>query len=730
MRLAPLIALLTLTPLPCALAQAPTQAPVLLDTVTAVANRRPEPVSQVAAPVSTVQREDIERLLMQDSADLARFVPGLRVDSDSTRFGGGGFSLRGLGGNRVRVELDGVPLPETFSVGQFASASRDLADLELLERIEVLRGPASTLYGSDALAGIIALSSRNADSVLALRPGQSAVTGLRSGFSQRDQGLLAAALHAQEVGTEATLLLAASRRDGEAVQNLGDGARSEPNPADSRREALLAKFAGRSSWLGDYEVIAEGSRGERQTDVVSQRFGPGRFASTTLLLADDRYQRERLSLSTRWQFDDPRAHELALLAYLQNSEVTQDTAQTRNPDRSTPFPSLRERRFRFEQDSLGIDLVASAAWRGPRLRHALLYGIELERQEYGGFRDGVETNLATGARSNVILGERFPVRDFPPSVAERVGLFAQDEIRFGRWSLVPGLRYEHYHLDARPDALFREDFPDLSVVDDSAGALTGKLGLRFALSDQQQLFAQFAQGFRSPPFSDLNIGLLLPVLNYEVRPNPNLRDERSRGIDLGWRWSGARSALSVTAFYNRYRDLIDSRANLGVDPDTGALVFQSINRQRARIEGIEVEGQHRLGERWTLRGAASWARGDDLSRDQPLNSVDPARLALGLAFSADSGRWGSELLATATARKRRLDESSGQLFAPPGHTVIDLTGWWQPMEALRLHAGLNNLFDRKHWLWSNTRGLAVDANDLDFYTQPGRTFSVRLSLDF
>ncbi|MCK7592679.1 TonB-dependent receptor domain-containing protein [Pseudomarimonas salicorniae] len=704
--------------------------PVTLETIVAVASRRPEPIAQVAAPVSIVEREGIEGQLMQDSADLARFVPGLRVDTDATRFGGSGFSLRGLGGNRVRVELDGVPLPETFSVGQFASASRDLADLELLERMEVLRGPASTLYGSDALAGIIALSSRDPDSVLGLKPEAQAVSSLRAGFSQRDLGLLLAAMHARDTGKGGRLLLAASRRDGEATQNLGEGPRSEPNPADTRRQAVLLRYAGQSDWLGEFDLIAEGTRGERQTDVVSQRFGAGRFASTTKLLADDSYQRERIGLSARWSFDDPYRHELALLAYLQQSEVTQDTAQTRNADRGTSFPSLRERRFVFSQDSLGVDLVASAAWKGAAFGHALLYGVELEQQDYGGYRDGVETNLSTGARSTVILGERFPVRDFPRSVARRVGLFAQDELRLGRWSLIPGLRYEHYRLDARPDATFREDFPNLEVVNDSAGALTTKLGLRFALTDRQQLFAQFAEGFRSPPFSDLNIGLSLPALNYEVRPNPALRDERSRGIDIGWRWADDLGTLSVTAFHNRYRDLIESRANLGTDPVSGALVFQSVNRQRARIEGIEIEGRRQLGERWTLRGAASWSRGDDLGRDLPLNSIDPARLSLGLAFSADSSRWGSELLATATSGKRRLDESRGSLFAPPGYTVIDLTAWWAPLPSLRIHAALNNLFDRRHWAWGTLRGLSADEANLGFYSQPGRTLSLRVAVDF
>lgn len=703
--------------------------PARLDAIVVVANRRPEPADQVAAPVSRIEREDIEGLVMQQTGDLARFVPGLAMEEDTSRFGPGGFSLRGLGGNRLRVELDGVPLPETFSVGQFASASRDLADLELLERMEVLRGPASTLYGSDALAGIIALYSLDPESVLARRPDRDAVTSLRLGTSQRDHALLRSASHARRLGENAGLLLAASRRDGEETQNLGEGPFGDPNPADTRREAALAKLSGHSDRFGEYTLTAEGSRGERQTDVVSQRFGPGRFATTTSLLGDDRYRRNRVSLATRWSLGDPLGHELALLAYGQDSEVTQDTAQTRNPDRTTPYPSLRERRFRFRQESQGLDLVASAAFRTAETTHSLLYGIELERQRYSGLRDGAETNLLSGERRAVILGERFPVRDFPTSVAKRLGVFAQDEWRFGRWSLIPGLRWERYRLDARPDAIFREDFPDLAVVDDRATGLTGKLGLRYAITAHQQLFLQYAEGFRSPPFSDLNIGLLLPALNYEVRPNPELRDERSRGLDLGWRWSGDAGALSLTLFHNRYRDLIESRANLGVDPATGALVFQSVNRQRARIEGVELEGSSELSRRWRLRFAAAWARGDDTERDRPLNGIEPGRIALGLAYGPDSGTWGGELLARTSARKQRIDHGSGVLFAPPGFAALDLATWWQPHPAARIHLAIENLFDRKYWTWASVRGVPADARDLERYTQPGRTLSLRLALD-
>jgi outer membrane receptor protein involved in Fe transport len=78
---------------------------------------RPSPLAQVVSSVSVVDRETIEQQLAQDSADLLRYLPGVRMDSDAQRFGAQGFSIRGLGGNRVRVEIDGVPLPDAFSVG-------------------------------------------------------------------------------------------------------------------------------------------------------------------------------------------------------------------------------------------------------------------------------------------------------------------------------------------------------------------------------------------------------------------------------------------------------------------------------------------------------------------------------------------------------------------------------------------------------------------------------------
>jgi hemoglobin/transferrin/lactoferrin receptor protein len=221
-----------------------------------------------------------------------------------------------------------------------------------------------------------------------------------------------------------------------------------------------------------------------------------------------------------------------------------------------------------------------------------------------------------------------------------------------------------------------------------------------------------------------------------VRPNPALKPELSRGLEAGWRFGGERVHASLSVYRNAYRDLIESRANLGIDPASGALVFQSVNRDRARIEGIEAEIEWDLAgldarlEGVSLTAALAMADGDDTRRQQPLNSVDPDTAVLGLNYAAGSGRWGVELIATGVRAKRALDESAGALFAPPGHAVLDAFVWWQLHERVRVNLGAFNLGDRAYWRWANVRGLPASVVNPGFYTQPGRSLSASMSLQF
>lgn len=702
----------------------------LLDTVVVVGQRRPEPIEQVVGAVSVIDRDSMQKRSVQRIDQMVRYVPNVEVTQDSNRFGNQGFNIRGLEGNRVSIEIDGIPLSDGFSVGQFASAGRDLVELGVIERVEILRGPASTLYGSKALAGVVAyttLDPANADfSDGKLRGGASLGTQSRD-----DSQSWSANLMANGMDGRFTFLAAAGQISGHELSNQAETPEDQANPADSQRNSALLKFGMDFAAAGRWQLAFDHSDGEQKTDLQSLLFGPGRFSTTYALTADDQYSRDRASLQGNIG-ELGVLRDVSVLVYRQDSETRQFSEQYRLADRATRFPSKRERDFHLDQTSTGVEL--NAQWRGQWLgaEHWQIFGIDAARHEYSSIRYGTETNLLTGAQSNVILGEVLPVRDFPNSESEEFGVFWQDEITLtAQWAVIPGLRWEMNRMRGYADPIWLADNPDASIAGTDNDALTPKLGLRWQ-GEQWSSYLQYVYGYRAPPFSDVNIGLNLPAFNYVALPNPDLKSERSHGLELGLRFGGTYAQGSLAVFDNRFEDLIESRANQGVNED-GQLVFQSVNRDSARIIGVEFEFQLGLNafwenaDAWRLQANGSWSKGDDTQRDQPLNSIMPARLTLGIGYAPDNGRWGAELLGTGVDAVSRVDRSAADLYAPPGYAVLDANLWYDFAPDLRLVLSFGNLADRTYWQWAGIRGVLASADNLPFYTASGRNYAISLN---
>jgi hemoglobin/transferrin/lactoferrin receptor protein len=284
--------------------------------------------------------------------------------------------------------------------------------------------------------------------------------------------------------------------------------------------------------------------------------------------------------------------------------------------------------------------------------------------------------------------------------------------------------------------MYAEDNPESPPVRIDQSSFSPKLGMAWRLRDDLALFLQYAHGFRSPPFDDVNIGLDLPQFNVRAIPNPDLEAERSDSLELGLRFSGAAITGTLSAYGSRYRDFIESRVNIGVDPESGTTLFQSRNIARAEIWGAEAALELALGSwspalaDWTGRIAFAWTEGEDTVRDVPLNSIDPPRGLLGLRYEAPSGMLGIGLDLTLVAAKHDVDESAAPLFAPDGYAIADLRLQWRPSERITLELGLFNLTDRSCYEWSTVRGRAPDDPLLPLYREPGRNAAITLSATF
>lgn len=703
-----------------------------LETVTVYAKRL-MPVARVAATVTVIEQERIASTLANDIRDVVRYEPGVNVRNDPFRFGLDTISIRGLGGNRVAVEVDGIPAASGFAVGSYADSGRAFLDPAFTRRVELLRGPASSLYGSSAIGGIVALSTLTPADVL--EAGRGSGFRVATGWDGSDDAWNASVLSAFDAGSAGRWLVGYVRRSGHETDTA---ANVEPDPSDWTSDAALLKYEAPTMPGGPLTVTLEGGRFDQDT-AVDAFLGVGRFAATTSLEGHDRLQRDRMSVEqaltggTGW-FDSANWR-----VYRQRTATDQDTHEIRKavPPR-TPAVQL-DRTFDFDEDTLGAEFSAVRLFDGGRgPAHDLVYGLEASLSQLTEVRNGLQTTLATGATTNVILGETLPVRDLPLSDVIAAGAYVQDEIRpvAGRWTLVPALRLDYYDLAPTVDAIYREDNTSSQPVGLHSTSVAPKLGATWRFTESVGGFFQYARGFRSPPPEDVNIGLEIPLFHVRAVPNPGLQPESSDGFELGLRSTNEALAWTTSVFDTEYRDFIESKVNIGLDAATGTTLFQSQNIARARIYGAEVSGRWHMGSRWTqLDGwsatfAATYLRGENLAAHEPLNSVDPPRAVLGLRYDDTAQRWGAELVVNATAPVRHVDDSQADLYRPDGYATVDLYGNVRLAQRWRLDVRLCNLTNEAYIEWADVRGRTSVDPLVPYYTQPGFNGSVALRWQF
>ena len=438
-----------------------------------VSTRQPRNLSEVTGTITVIDRDRIERDVALDIQDLVRYEPGVDVDGGGTRFGFGGFRIRGLSGNRTAIVIDNVPAADRFTVGNFADSGRGLLELGLVSRVEILRGPASTIYGSKALGGVVAVSLLEAEDLL-LGAGRDKTRATRfelAGGSENNR-LRATAAHATRKNDWSAVLAASAQTADELdVAGLPDAIADDQLDRD---QGAFVFRVGQDTGVGTIRLTVDGTHEERDSDLRAL-LGTGRFRNTTSLAGDDRRNQWRVLLDHHFDRIGPIARG-QWRVWHQVTDTSQKTDESR-PLARTPVDLFRRFDFREENTGVGADLETEIRFAG--FRHRIGYGFEAEQSKLEQQRFATQTNLETGELSTSVLGERFPLRDFPRTEVTEAGIYLFDEIQLwqGGPTLSPGARFEYYDLNSKPDALFTAAFPDAEIVDLDTTAWAPRVGL-------------------------------------------------------------------------------------------------------------------------------------------------------------------------------------------------------------------------------------------------------------
>ncbi|HKK22484.1 MAG TPA: TonB-dependent receptor plug domain-containing protein, partial [Pseudohaliea sp.] len=359
-----------------------------LETVTVVGTRTERTLDEVEATISVYGREDIERQVVRDIQDLVRYEPGVSVGGSGSRFGLEGFTIRGVGGNRVLTMVDGIRMPEEFSFGPFLSARRDFVDVDTVSRVEIARGPVSTLYGSDALGGVVAITTRSPREYL--DDGDPGFLGLKTGYSSEDNSYVGAVTGAYGSDRFAGLINYTYRsgdetETGGSVGGNGPG-RSQADPQAIDTETLGTKLAFMPA--EGHELILGLERFESTVDTtLLSDFGTVvRGTRTDSRLSSDERERERYSLEYRYDNSGGFIDSARVTLYQQRSETFQATVE----EQTAPGfrVQARDRFSTFEQEIHGLFAQGTRNLALAGTQHTVTFGIDWYRTDNENIRDG------------------------------------------------------------------------------------------------------------------------------------------------------------------------------------------------------------------------------------------------------------------------------------------------------------------------------------------------------
>ena len=703
-----------------------------IEPVVVTADRNAQTLDKAAPNVSVIGRKTLNQASAQNLDDMVLYEPGVSVPSDNNRRGHAGINIRGIDGNRILMMVDGVRIPESYAGGgsNGAISGRDMVESDTLKQVDIVKGPYSALYGSDALGGVVNMVTLSPSDFV--DAGKRGHFGLKHGYRSRDRshGVTATAAGFHE-NAEGLLML--TRRQGHETENMGSDtsystSRTATNPQKNNAYNILAKgnIGNERHRLETlYEQYYHANDTVLANGLGSQSRGPVTVA-TSESNARDRIRRQRIEAGYRYT-GEGRLKEANLTAYQQKLRTEDDAVDvsiTRMGARQLGN-STRYSDYGFNQTIRGLN--GRSVWEfDGAVKQTVVAGAEYKHTETARPRDSLTVDNLTGAVSKVYAGSTYPNKTFPDSKRKTFSVYAQDSLTFGNGIvLTPALRYEKDKLNTSTDQAYLNANPDGTATRFNDSALTPSLRLSVPMGEQFTGFATYSQGFRTPPFDSATMAFANTTYGYAVIPNADLKSERSNSFELGMKFKNERARAQVTAFYNRYRNFIN-RTEIGTSTIGGRPIiqYQYQNLDRVKTYGAEASAAYKFLPGWQVSGSIAWMRGEQQD-GKPLDSAYPLNGVLGLDYTQEKWGVGTKLRWS----KKHSRVSSDTVFQEPGYGVWDVGAWYKPFKNLEIGANIYNVGNKKYWQHADVAGMSR-TSVMDLYTETGRNFAATVQLKF
>lgn len=640
-----------------------------IDEIIVSVTRRALGTSDISATTGIVDSDTIKagKLLSDALAE----TPGVFLQQ--TTPGQGAAVIRGLKGSSILHLVDGMRLNNAI----FRSAPTQylsLVPLTAVERIESIRGTPTSLYGSDAVGGIV-----------------NVVTRVPSFDTERSQtsGELFAATDSAEKGRTVRATFDIGNRDVatsvsiEALKTgnrkTGGGKRISPSGYTSNggRYVLAITPDDKRTWIFDIQYLEQPSTpridelvaGFGQSQPSSQEFA---FMPNRRIFAHARYDHRKGANDIDWRFD---------LGFQQ----IDDDRRTRD------FGSATRRYETNRSDLLGATLTAGKTSEG----RSWVAGIEAYHDRVRSSR--VEEDVASGTRQ--ATASRYP----DGATLDLAAIYANSDTALGDRSVLSGgLRVSSVSVDlpGTPAAMRAA----VKTTD-----ISGDLGWRFDADEHWQLIANLGYGFRAPNIFDLGTLGNRPGNRFNI-PNTALDSEHVIQVDAGVRFHSDHYRFEFIGFILAYDDRITSVLTGGTTTD-GRDIVQSVNAADSEIHGLEFAASIVASKNLRLDTTITYTKGEQrIANDmEPADRIPPLLARLSLEYDRSDSVSLSAWLHIAGAQRRLSARDRGDAridpAGTPGWAIVGGNATWQSSGGWTVQAGVDNLLDRRY----RTHGSGIDA---------------------
>jgi outer membrane receptor protein involved in Fe transport len=680
----------------------------VLDTYVVTANRYEKEAYKVSQPITSVSSQEIINKGYTLVSDVVRTFPGLDMND------AGPFRtrpvIRGLFGTRILILVDGERLNDQRDISEFAGVSMSLVDVNEIERIEVVNGPTSVLYGSDAMGGVINIIT-NKNKFTDTPEYFAKYNGRYSTVDEHSSNRIDVGYSTKKFNVSAGFQYREAKNDFKPPEgwNENDDLYSVFNPefydslnTERNTEFTTDRLVNTKVRVNNYDLRL-GYKINDNSNLVAD-FGIFRTSdigyagvpndSTPFLFFWPRHDRDNFSLSYIGKGLTDKLARLETKFYYQ--KITKEfftnfydnirifAGPPPNPPIITPQTTLST----TEVTKYGLnfqELYKTSE------KSTLTLGADFWREEIDGRVK--ELTLFEGFGPFPFVDTSFG-SSVPKNTWHSLGLFTSGQFDLSSLTLILGLRYDNFWINTKEtDGYLDDDDEPIPTEDESYNSLNGSIGASYQLRDEVNLVANLGTAFRVP--NVVERFFYGSASGRQTRPNPDIKPEKSVSIDFGVKAVHPTVNYSIMGFWSGYNDFTQLQRfdSMATGPGSYTPLWRFENLEDVTIYGLEavVEGNFDNGVYATLM--FSYQHGNIDQEDQPL-FVSPVKTTFTLGYKfKERGAFSEFTIRRAEDQNRIPNVAYLDDITTKGFTVVNVTAGLNLTDNVRITASVNNLFD-------------------------------------